>query len=74
MRKVPTASGAQAVQIIWSKKRGHAEVEHIGSAHDEAQLELLMAVARQRRPWLPFIARALLLLLLAAWGWCRRLP
>lgn len=48
VRKVPTASGAKAVQIIWSKKRGRAEVEHIGSAHDEAELELLMAVARQR--------------------------
>lgn len=48
VRKVPTGSGARAVQIIWSKKRGHAEVEHIGSAHDEAQLELLMAVAEQR--------------------------
>nr|WP_300144410.1 hypothetical protein [Propionicimonas sp.] len=48
VRKVPTASGAKAVQIIWSKKRGHAEVEHIGSAHDEAELELLTAVARQR--------------------------
>lgn len=48
VRKVPTASGAKAVQIIWSKKRGRAEVEHIGSAHDEAELELLTAVARQR--------------------------
>lgn len=48
VRKVPTASGAKAVQIIWSKKRGRAEVEHIGSAHTEAQLELLTAVAQQR--------------------------
>jgi hypothetical protein len=48
VRKVPTASGAKAVQIIWSKRRGRAEVEHIGSAHDEAELELLTAVARQR--------------------------
>ena len=48
VRKVPTASGARAVQIIWSKKRGRAEVEHIGSAHDEAELELLTAIARQR--------------------------
>lgn len=48
VRKVPTASGARAVQIIWSKRRGRAEVEHIGSAHDEAELELLTAVARQR--------------------------
>ena len=48
VRKVPTASGAKAVQIIWSKKRGRAEVEHVGSAHDEAELELLTAIARQR--------------------------
>ena len=48
VRKVPTASGARAVQIIWSKKRGRAEVEHIGSAHDDAELELLTAIARQR--------------------------
>jgi len=47
-RKVPAASGARAVQIIWSKRRGRAEVEHIGSAHGEAELELLTAVARQR--------------------------
>lgn len=48
IRKVPTASGAQAVQIIWSKRRGHVEMEHIGSAHTEAEVELLWAVARQR--------------------------
>lgn len=48
MRKVPTASGAQAVQIIWSKKRGHVEMEHVGSAHSEAELELLWQIGRQR--------------------------
>jgi hypothetical protein len=48
VRKVPTASGAQAVQVIWSKRRGHVEMEHIGSARDAAELELLLAVARQR--------------------------
>lgn len=48
MRKVPTASGAQAVQIIWSKRRGHVQMEHVGSAHSEAELELLWRVGRQR--------------------------
>jgi Transposase DDE domain len=48
VRKVPTASGAQAVQVIWSKRRGRVEMEHIGSARDAAELELLLAVARQR--------------------------
>ena len=48
VRKVPTASGAQAVQIVWSKKRGRVEMEHIGSAQTEAELELLWAIARQR--------------------------
>lgn len=48
VRKVPTASKATAVQVIWSKKRGRVEMEHIGSAHSPAELELLMAAAQQR--------------------------
>jgi hypothetical protein len=36
------------VQIVWSSRRGARRIEHIGSAHDEAELELLTAVARQR--------------------------
>lgn len=48
VRKVPTASKATAVQVIWSKKRGRVEMEHIGSAHTQAEVELLMAVAAQR--------------------------
>ena len=45
---VKTASGATAVQIVYSSHRGSRDIEHIGSAHDDAQLELLKAVARQR--------------------------
>jgi hypothetical protein len=48
VRKVPTGSNATAVQVIWSKKRGRVEMEHIGSAHSQAELELLLAVAEQR--------------------------
>ncbi|MEX5636862.1 IS1634 family transposase, partial [Parafrankia sp. FMc2] len=43
-----TASGARAVQIVHSQHRGSREIEHIGSAHTDADLELLKAVARQR--------------------------
>jgi hypothetical protein len=48
VRTVRTASGARAVQIVHSQRRGSREIEHIGSAHTDADLELLKAVARQR--------------------------
>src|SRR5438270_7218725 len=48
VRTVKTASGARAVQIVHSTRRGSRDIEHIGSAHDDAELELLKAVARQR--------------------------
>ena len=48
MRTVKTASGATAVQIVYSSHRGSRDIEHIGSAHDDAELELLKAAARQR--------------------------
>jgi hypothetical protein len=48
VRTVKTASGATAVQIVYSSHRGSRDIEHIGSAHDDAGLELLKAVARQR--------------------------
>ncbi len=34
-----TASGARAVQIVHSSQRGSRDIEHIGSAHDEAQAD-----------------------------------
>ena len=42
-----TSSGATAVQIVWSFRRGSRKIEHIGSAHDDADLEALTA-ARHR--------------------------
>lgn len=48
VRTVKTASGARAVQIVHSQHRGSRDIEHIGSAHTDADLELLKAVARQR--------------------------
>lgn len=48
VRKVKTASGATAVQIV--DKRGGVRriVAHLGSAHDELELAVLMAAARER--------------------------
>jgi hypothetical protein len=50
VRTVKTASGATAVQVVWSSRRGSRNIEHIGSAHDDAELEALKAAARQRLP------------------------
>lgn len=48
VRTVRTASGATAVQIVWSTRRGSRQIEHLGSAHDDAEVEALKAAARQR--------------------------
>jgi hypothetical protein len=48
VRTVKTASGARAVQIVYSSRKGSRDIEHIGSAHDETELEMLKTVARQR--------------------------
>jgi hypothetical protein len=48
VRTVKTASGATAVQIVWSSRRGSRRIEHLGSAHTEAELEALKAAAAQR--------------------------
>jgi hypothetical protein len=48
VRTVKTASGATAVQIVWSTRRGARDIEHVGSAHDDAELEALRAAANQR--------------------------
>ncbi|PIJ35882.1 IS1634 family transposase [Mycobacterium heckeshornense] len=36
------------MQIVWSSRRGSRQIEHLGSAHSEAQLEALKAAAAQR--------------------------
>lgn len=48
VRSVKTASGATAVQIVWSSRRGSRSIEHLGSAHDEAELAALKAAAAER--------------------------
>jgi hypothetical protein len=48
VRTVKTGSGATAVQIVYSSHRGSREIEHLGSAHDGAGVEVLKAAARQR--------------------------
>jgi hypothetical protein len=48
VRRVKTASGATAVQIVHSSRRGSRDIEHIGSAHDGAELEAFKSIAAQR--------------------------
>ena len=48
VRTVKTGSGATAVQIVWSSRRGSRSIEHVGSAHDEAGVAALRAAAEQR--------------------------
>jgi hypothetical protein len=48
VRTVKTASDATAVQIVWSSRKGSRKIEHLGSARDQARLELLTAAAEQR--------------------------
>jgi hypothetical protein len=45
---VKTASGATPVPFVHSSRRGSRDIEHLGSADDEAELEALKAAARQR--------------------------
>jgi Transposase DDE domain len=48
VRTVRTSSGAVAVQVVWKSSRGSRDIEHLGSAHTDAEVELLKAVAAQR--------------------------
>jgi hypothetical protein len=36
------------VQVVWSSRRGSRQIEHLGSAHDEAEVAALKAVAAER--------------------------
>ena len=48
VRRVKTASGATAIQIVHKRGRRVLGIEHVGSAHDEGQLALLLEAARVR--------------------------
>ena len=48
IRKVKTASGATAVQIVEKRSGVRRIVEHVGSARDGFELAVLVQVARER--------------------------
>src|SRR5260370_5834723 len=48
VRKVRTASGAVAVQVVTRRGRQVERIEHVGSAHTDAELALLLVAARER--------------------------
>lgn len=48
VRKVRTASGAVAVQVVTKQGRTVVDVDHVGSAHSNADLALLMQAANER--------------------------
>ena len=48
LRRVKTASGATAVQVVAEENGVRRIVEHLGSARDEAELAALMHLGRQR--------------------------
>ena len=48
VRTVRTSSGATAVQIVHSSRRGSRSIEHLGSAHNEAEVEALKIIAAKR--------------------------
>ena len=49
VRRVKTASGATAVQIVHKRGRRVLGIEHIGSAHSDDEVALLLQVAEERR-------------------------
>lgn len=48
LRKVKTASGATAVQIVEKRRGVRTILEHLGSAHDEAELAVLMRISQDK--------------------------
>ena len=48
VRTVKTSSGATAVQVVWSWRKGSRSIEHIGSAHDNVALAALKTAAAER--------------------------
>lgn len=48
IRKVKTSSGATAVQIAYKEYGRIIKIEHIGSAHNEADLSTLLSLAKER--------------------------
>ena len=57
LRRVRTASGATAVQIVRYVDGRQRIVKHVGSAHSEAELGVLLAKARELSGYLGLRAR-----------------
>ena len=51
MRTVKTASGATAVQVVHSNRRGSRTIDHIGSAHNEQELAALKKAVVPPESW-----------------------
>ncbi|WP_408930265.1 hypothetical protein ACKFR8_00315 [Corynebacterium axilliensis] len=47
IRTVKTASGATAVQVVWSEHRGSKKLQQVGSGHSPDQVEQLKVQARR---------------------------
>lgn len=47
IRKVKTASGATAIQVVRNEGKRRAIIKHIGSAHSNSECEILMAEAEK---------------------------
>jgi hypothetical protein len=48
IRKVKTANGATVMQIAQKVKGSRVKIIHIGSAHTEEELQILLKLARKR--------------------------
>ena len=48
VRKVKTASGARAVQIVYKNGRIVTKIDHIGSAHSDSEMRVLVDEANKR--------------------------
>ena len=48
IRKIKTTSGATAIQIAYKQKGQIVKIIHMGSAHTEEELRILLALARKR--------------------------
>jgi len=48
IRKVKTASGATTVQVAYKHKGRIIKIVHIGSAHNNEELNILLTLARMR--------------------------
>jgi len=48
IRKIKTTSGATAVQIAYKSHSKIIKIEHVGSAHSEEELQILVELAKQK--------------------------